>query len=563
MRLPRLLAGRQRLVLARLLANGVAQAACAIGLAWLIRTVVDHVLLGGARPELSRMVTEITGGFAVVSVLALLRRRERIDREILAQTHAHRLRRALYACLNATPAEELAGMRRGGILLRFLGDLTAITQWVGMGLARLGVASLTIVATLAVLAASSPLMVLAVSVVLVLGTGATFAMGRWMDGTVDRARNRRAIVANNITEKLSALLVVRAFGQAAREEKRLLKQSRSLRGALIDRSRAIGSINAIAEATGTLATLSALLVGILAVAGGQATPGDVVAMTTLTGMLAMPSRDLGKVYEYWRRAQASQRKLEGFLSGVRARNESNSPALGPGPGRLEFDSVGFPGVLADLTVAVEPGSRIAVSGAAGSGKSLLMQIAAGLTVPREGRVLLDGQDVATCTSDSLRAAVGVVSADLPLLRGTLDSNLRYAWPEAPASALERILPLSGVDTLVQQLPGGLDSRVAEGGRNLSAGQRQRVALARALLRQPRLLLLDDIDTASDADYRGLLRRLLADFPGTLILVTQDPVLLAAVDTQWRLQDGRLEVSQSWRRDGDRKIVSLQDSRSSP
>lgn len=563
MRLPRLLAGRQRLVLARLLANGVAQAACAIGLAWLIRTVVDHVLLGGARPELSRLFAEITGGVAIVAVLALLRRRERIDREILAQTHAHRLRRALYARLNATPAEDLTGMRRGGILLRFLGDLTAITQWVGMGLARLGVASLTIVVTLAVLAASSPLMVLAVTVVLLLGTGATFAMGRWMDGTVDRARNRRVIVANNITEKLSALLVVRAFGQAAREEKRLLKQSRSLRGALIDRSRAIGSINAVAEATGTLATLSALLVGVLAVAGGQATPGDVVAMTTLTGMLATPSRDLGKVYEYWRRAQASQRKLEDFISGVRARNESNTVALGPGRGRLEFDSVGFPGVLADISVAVEPGSRVAVTGAAGSGKSLLVRIAAGLTVPQEGRVLLDGQDLATCTSASLRAAVGVVSTDLPLLRGTLDSNLRYAWPEAPASALEHALAMSGVDTLLQQLPGGLDSRVAEGGRNLSAGQRQRVALARALLRQPRLLLLDDIDTASDADYRGLLRRLLADFPGTLILVTQDPVLLAAVDTQWRLQDGRLEVSQSWRRDGDRKIVSLQDSRSSP
>ena len=271
MNMPRLLAGRQRLVLARLLVNGLGQALCAIGLAWLIRTVVDHVLLGGAHPELGRLLTEVGGGVALVSVLALLRRRERIDREILAQTHAHRLRRALYARLNATAAADLVGMRRGGILLRFLGDLSAITQWVGMGLARLGVASLTIVITLAALATSSPLMVLAVSVVLLTGTAATFAMGRWMDGTVDRARQRRAIVANNITEKLSALLVVRAFGQGAREEKRLLKQSRGLRSALIDRARAIGAINAVAEATGTLATLSALLVGILAV---SSRPGD-------------------------------------------------------------------------------------------------------------------------------------------------------------------------------------------------------------------------------------------------------------------------------------------------
>lgn len=559
--MPRLLAGRQRLILARLLVNGVGQALCAIGLAWLIRTVVDHVLLGGAHPELGRLLTEIGGGIALVSVLALLRRRERIDREILAQTHAHRLRRALYARLNATAASDLVGMRRGGILLRFLGDLSAITQWVGMGLARLGVAALTIAVTLAVLATNSPLMVLAVTVVLLSGTAATFAMGRWMDGTVDRARQRRAIVANNITEKLSALPIIRAFGQGIREEKRLLKQSRALRSALIDRARAIGAINAVAEATGTLATLSALLVGILAVSSGQATPGDVVAMTTLTGMLAMPSRDLGKVYEYWRRARVSERKLSGFLSGVRTRNEENAPALGNGPGKLEFEGIGFPGVLSDVAAIVEPGSRVALSGAAGSGKSLLIQIAAGLTAPQDGRVLLDEQDVATCNSASLRAAIGVVSAELPLLRGTVDSNLRYSWPDAPSSAVAQALAASGLDALIQQLPGGLDSPVAEGGRNLSAGQRQRIALARALLRQPRLLLLDDIDTASDVEYRELLLRLLAEFAGTVFLVTQDPALLAAVDTRWHLRAGRLEVARSWHRDDDRKVVPMQESRS--
>ncbi len=556
MKMPRLLAGRQRLVLARLLANGVAQALCAIGLATLIRTVVDHVLLGAAAPDVSLLAGEIGGGFACVAILAVLRRRERIDREMLAQTHAHRLRRALYARLNATPVADLVGMRRGGVLLRFLGDLTAITQWVSMGLARLGVASLTIVITLAVLAFKSPLLVLTVGVVLVAGTAATFAMGRWMDGTVDRARNRRAIVANNITEQLSALPVVRAFGQGTREEKRLLKQSRGLRGALIDRSRAIGSINAVADATGTVATLSALLVGILAVAGGQATPGSVIALTTLTGMLATPSRDLGKVYEYWRRARASQRKIASFLAGVSSQRDENAPALAAGQGKLELRGLGIPGVIADLDVVAEPGSHVALTGAAGTGKSLLIRIAAGLAAPTSGHVLLDEQDIASCNVESLRAAIGVVSSDLPLLRGTLASNLRYAWPDAPDREVDRILPISGVDALVRQLPAGLDTPITEGGRNLSVGQRQRVTLARALLRHPRLLLVDDSDAASDAEFRGLLLRLLADFRGTIIMVTQDPVLLTAVDTHWQLLDGRLEVTRQPRRDRDRKIVSI-------
>lgn len=561
--MPRLLAGRQRLVLGRLLLNGVGQAACALGLGWLIRSVVDQVLAAGATAGAPHLLAETAGAFAIVAVLALLRRRERIDREILAQTHAHRLRRALHARLNATPAAELTGMRRGGVLLRFLGDLSAITQWVGLGLARLGVAALTVVVTLAALAFVSPTTVLAVGGVLLGGAAATFAMGRWMDDTVDRARRRRTVVANNITEKLSSLLVVRAFGQVGREEKRLLRQSRGLRNALIDRSRAIGAINAVAEATGTLATVTALVVGILAVSRGEATPGGVVAMITLTGLLAMPSRDLGKVYEYWRRARLSERKLAAFLAGVRLRDDDQAPALAAGPGRLELAGVGFPGVFTDVTVTAEPGSRVAITGPAGSGKSLLVQVASGLVAPGAGRVLLDGQDLAACKGASVRAAIGVVSADLPLLRGTLGTNLRYAWPDAPASAVGSALRQSGLAGLLPRFPAGLESPVAEGGRNLSAGQRRRVALARALLRRPRLLLLDDGDGPADAEYREILRSLLADYPGTILLVTGDAGLAAAADARWHLSGGQLAVAPSRSRTDDRKVVPLLESRPAP
>ena len=561
--MPRLLAGRQRLVLARLLANGVGQAACALGLGWLIRSVVDQVLAAGATATTPDLLAETGGAFLTVAVLALLRRRERIDREILAQTHAHRLRRALHARLNATPAGELTGMRRGGVLLRFLGDLSAITQWVGLGLARLGVAALTVVVTLAALAFVSPATVLAVGAVLVGGAAATFAMGRWMDSTVDRARHRRTVVANNITEKLSSLLVVRAFGQVTREEKRLLRQSRGLRNALIDRARAIGAINAVAEATGTLATLTALVVGILAVSRGEATPGGVVAMITLTGLLAMPSRDLGKVYEYWRRARLSERKLAAFLAGVRVRSDEAAPSLAAGPGRLELAGVGVPGVFTAVTATAEPGARIAITGAAGSGKSLLVQLAAGLVVPGEGRVLLDGQDLAASRAASVRAAIGVASADLPLLRGTLGTNLRYAWPDAPASAIGSALRHSGLAELLSQFPAGLEAPVAEGGRNLSAGQRRRVALARALVRRPRLLLLDDGDAPADASYRETIRILFADYPGTILLVTGDPALVAAADSRWHLEGGRLAVASPAARTADRKVVPLQESRPAP
>lgn len=530
-------------MLSRLIANGLLQAAAAIGLAALVQRVVDHYILNapltGSPADAWSLSGHVAAALAVVALGALLRWRERVDREVLAQTYVHHLRKAMYSKLARTPTMELDRRRHGGILLRFLGDLTAISQWVSLGFAKLGVAAVTITVTFAVLAARDAQLVLLVGAVLAGGALLVLLLGRSMDAAVSLTRRRRTYLANNIAEKMLGLSAVQAFGRRRHERKRLHRQSGKLRAALIVRARSIGAINAIAEATGTLAMLAALLLGVTAVESGASTPGSVVALMAVIGLLAAPIRDLGKVYEYWRRGRISQEKIESFLAAGGPNIDPAFSRVRPGPGRLQLIDIALSSTLPPFNAVAPAGSRIVLEGGAGCGKSKLLRVAAGLLSAEDGEVLLDGQSLATLRRDSLSRAVGMVSPDLPLVRGTIDDNVRFARPSASEKSVARVCALCGLDALAAALPEGLATRVSEGGRNLSAGQRQRVALARALLPRPRLLLLDDVDVGLDPAMRETLLRVMAAFKGTILLVTRDAVLRASADACWYVETGHV------------------------
>jgi ABC-type bacteriocin/lantibiotic exporter with double-glycine peptidase domain len=182
---------------------------------------------------------------------------------------------------------------------------------------------------------------------------------------------------------------------------------------------------------------------------------------------------------------------------------------------------------------------IALVGPNGAGKSTLLSLAARLIDPDKGRILLDGQNIAKCSLSSTRRAIGMMSPDLPLLRGKIDKNLRYRWPEAPDEEVKRVKTLCEIDKVVGELREGDQTRLTEGGGNLSLGQRQRIALTRALLGNPSILLLDEADAHMDHSTGMLLDKILAEYRGTVLLVTHNPDRLSSADIIWSIKKGQL------------------------
>lgn len=532
--------GRRFQLFARLVANGLGQATIVVSTVLLVRLAFDRLISTSIPNSLPLMIWAGLGLLAAAFCMSWLRMLERIDSEQMGQDYVHRVRIKLFDHLSALAPRALQKRSRGAIVLRFVGDLNALKRWVSLGLARVTVASVTTVGALLALAVVNWVLAAGVAVILGIGTIYVLRLGRQLREAVKEGRRRRSYLAANVNEKVASMAVVQVFGQSDRERRRLGRQSKRLKKAMLVRAKRIGLLRAVTHSTTALASGAVLLLGANQVASGLATPGTVVAAMTIVGLLVPALRDLGRVYEYWHDAKVSAKKIRQFLKTPTLVAElAGAPDLKPGQGRLEFTDISLSGSVKGVTAVAEPGKVVALVGPNGAGKSTLLSLAARLIDPDEGRILLDGQDLSKHSLASVRRAIGMMSPDLPLLRGTIDKNLRYSWPDAPVEEIHRVKALCEIDKVLAELPKAEQTRVTEGGGNLSLGQRQRIALARALLGNPSILLLDEADAHLDHDSTAVLDRILADYRGTVLLVTHSNDRLAAADVVWRMQDGRL------------------------
>jgi ATP-binding cassette subfamily B protein len=216
-------------------------------------------------------------------------------------------------------------------------------------------------------------------------------------------------------------------------------------------------------------------------------------------------------------------------------------------GELELRGVGFsyPGashpVLKDVSFVARPGQTTAIVGSTGAGKTTLMSLIPRLFDATEGSVLVDGVDVRELDPDTLWSKVGLVPQKAYLFSGTIASNLRYGKPDATHDEMWAALEIAQARDFVEEMPEGLEAPIAQGGTNVSGGQRQRLAIARALIRRPELYLFDDsfsaLDLATDARLRRALKPTTAD--ATVLIVAQRVSTIADADQILVLDDGEV------------------------
>ncbi|MCB1950270.1 ABC transporter ATP-binding protein [Nitrosomonas sp.] len=539
-KLPSLWLSRYKLLLGLILI-GLLQACAAIASLLLARLIFDHIITSNQELTENWLLAAGISIAFIALLIGLLSFSERIVAEKIGQSYAQTLRMALYDHLtNLSQRTLLQARSHGGIMLRFVGDLTAVRQWVSLGFARIVVIGFVVLFSLSVLAYINWILSVAVGAVLIMGVCSSISFGSRLRTATQQSRRRMSRLAANINEKITAISVFQMFSQTGHERKRTWRQNRKLRQAMIEKARIGGIIRGIADGFAIFAYGTALIVGVILVHTGQVSPGTVIAALTVVSLLAPKLRDLGRVQEYWHGYCVARQKMIAFLeTPVLVTDMPDAKALQPKTGKIEFHKVSALGILHDITVVADAGSVIAVVGPNGSGKSTLLSLVGRLIDPDKGHILIDGQNIGLCSRSSVRRSVSISGSDFPLLRGTIEKNIRYGCPEASQEEYDRIVELCAIDQILVTLPDGAQTRIAEGGVGLSSGQRQRIALARALLCKPSILLLDEADANLDIQTNLIIDNVLAEFAGTVLLVSHNPGRISKADKIWFMVNGRI------------------------
>jgi ATP-binding cassette subfamily B protein len=326
---------------------------------------------------------------------------------------------------------------------------------------------------------------------------------------------RAAAVNGYLADVVGNIGLVRTFGTARREHARLsveIEQEMTAQRASLRSLERLRLFHAMAVLT---VTAGILIWSITLWREGKVTTGDVVLTTTLGFTVLHASRDLAMalvdvVQQFAKLGEAVQElglphEMQDAPDAKPLINLGGSAALV----NVCFSYPNGSRVLQDFTLHIPAGQKIGIVGKSGAGKSTIFALLQRFYDPERGHVLIDQQDIALVTQESLRQSIAVVQQDISLLHRSIRENLRYGRPEATDEEIVQAAEIANCGEFIAALPDGYDTVVGERGAKLSGGQRQRLAIARAFLRQAPIILLDEATSALDTDAEQSIQAALA------------------------------------------------------
>jgi ATP-binding cassette, subfamily B, putative efflux pump len=469
---------------------------------------IDHVVVArqfqflGSLAALVALATLVQAGsgLAVTQVLG-----------VAAQRAVTEMRRRVEAHVLRLPISQFDATQTGVLISRIMADADGLRNLVGSGLVQLVGGLITALVALAVLFWIS-WKITVVMLLLLLAFGGAMAVAFIRLRPIFRERNRlTAAVTGRLAESLGGIRIVKSYVAERRED---LVFTRGVHRVFRTIARSITGWSL----TGALTTVVIGAIGVIMILmGGRAimaqelTLGDLAMYLLFTGLVAAPLIQIAQVGTQVAEAFAGLDRIREIL-GLPTEDQEDR-ARRPVPplrGEVRFEDVDFEyvrgvPVLRQVSFVAPAGSTTALVGPSGSGKSTLLGLVTAFTRPTQGRILIDGIDLATLRLRDYRSRLGLVLQDNFLFDGTILENIRFSRPDASLEAAKLVSRIAHCDEFIARFPDGYDTIVGERGIKLSGGQRQRVAIARAILADPAILLLDEATSSLDSESEALIR----------------------------------------------------------
>lgn len=417
-------------------------------------------------------------------------------------------------------------LKPGDLLSRVTSDTTLLRNVCTHGLVGGVNAGFTLLGSIVLMAAlDATLLGVTLGVVGVVGGSVALVMSR-ISAATERAQAAVGEMGSALERALGAFRTVKASGAEQREVAAVTGAARSAYRHGVEVARWTSLAGIPAGLAVQLAFLVVLGIGGARVATGHLAVSSLIAFLLYLFYLVNPIGALAEAATQLQIGLAAVRRIREVETLRREPGAAGDHVLRAAgrPATLAFSDVCFrydvggPLVLDHVSFAAPPGAMTAIVGPSGAGKSTLFALVERFYDPVKGTISLDGRDLADWPLAELRATIGYVEQDAPVLAGTLRDNLRYGAPTATDGEIHAVLTRTRLTDFLARLPDGLDSEIGHRGTTLSGGERQRIAIARALLRAPRLLLLDEATSQLDAVNESALRDVIADIAAMTTVV---------------------------------------------
>jgi ATP-binding cassette, subfamily B, multidrug efflux pump len=421
----------------------------------------------------------------------------------VAQDTVRDIRRDLFAKLQSLSLRYFDGRTHGEIMSRLTNDVENVNTTLMQSAVQLISSTITLVGSIAMMLAMSPLLTLLAVIVVPAGLAITSRVSRGTRKAFTAQQTELGSINGFIEEAISGQRVVKAFRREVREIARFDGINVRLKEAGTRAQILGGVVGPLMNLVNNLCYLIVAAAGGALAIGGRLTVGLVAAFLGYSKQFGRPISEIANQYNMIQSAIAGAERVFEVMDEVPEIVDAPGAAeLSEVRGEVVFEDVhfsyksGLP-VLKGVSLRARPGEAIALVGPTGAGKTTIVNLLTRFYDVDSGAILVDGRDIRSLRKDSLRRSLGIVLQDTYLFRATVRENIRYGRLDATDAEVEAAASVTEADAFIRRLPQGYDTELGEDGGSLSQGQRQLLAIARAVLADPAILILDEATSSVD------------------------------------------------------------------